>query len=327
MKISEKGCTMSDYFVEMGDKFDKLINKRENCHAVIKRLGAEVISYRVWDETNQIMLPLLWNDNNNSPPPQGGWKNHATVLFPHVGGLKNKESRLGDIKIISPSNHGFVRHSIFEVVDHGNDTCAYIHYCLRANDETRRYYPFNFRLDVIYSLKENELSAEFEVTNMEEKRDIFFSLGWHPGFSTFFPDLGGEKRDWQIIFKRGRYRRYINNENCRLTGEIEDFDIAGPFGWTEEELERTIMLEIENKGFRTCEFFNPKIKKGVKIDFEDFPFLAIWSEVGREFVCLEPCQGLDDREIQESFDQKVGIVRLGASKSRKWRAVVRPMLS
>ena len=89
---------MSDYFVEIGDKLDKLINKRENC-LVVKRLGAEVISYRVWDEDNQRILPLLWNDNNDFPPPQGGWKNHATVIFPHVGGLKNKETRLDDIKI------------------------------------------------------------------------------------------------------------------------------------------------------------------------------------------------------------------------------------
>ena len=161
---------------------------------------------------------------------------------------------------------------------------------------------------------------------MEEERDIFFSLGWHPGFSTSFPCIGGEKRDWQIIFKRGKYRRCLNNENCRLTGETEDFDIAGSFGWTEEERERMVMFEMEKRELRTCEFYNPEIKRGVKIDFEDFPFLAIWSEVGRQFICLEPCQGLDDREIQESFDQKVGIVRLGASECRKWQAVVRPIL-
>jgi len=64
---------MSDYFVEIGDKLDKLINKRENC-LVVKRLGAEVISYRVWDEDNQRILPLLWNDNNDFPSPQGDGK-------------------------------------------------------------------------------------------------------------------------------------------------------------------------------------------------------------------------------------------------------------
>lgn len=317
---------MSNYSVEIGDKFDKLMNKKENSQVVIKRLGAEVISYRVWDKENKRTLPLLWNDNNDFPPPEGGWKNHATILFPHVGGLKNNESWLDDIKITSQGNHGFARHSTFEAVDHGNDNCAYIHYRLKANDETRRYYPFNFRLDIIYSLKGNELSAEFEVTNMEEGRDIFFSLGWHPGFSTAFPDFGGKKEDWQIIFKKGKYRRHLNNENCRLTGETEDLDIDGPFIWTEEELERTIMLEIEKRELRNCEFYNPKIKRGVQINFEDFPFLAIWSEVGRKFICLEPCQGLDDHEMQESFDQKVGIVRLDALTSKKWQAVIKPIL-
>jgi len=316
---------MSDYLVEIGDTLDKLINKRENCRVVIKRLGAEVISYRVRD--GQRTLPLLWNDGNDFPPPRGGWKSHATVIFPHVGGLKNNESWLGDIKITSPGNHGFARHSTFQVVDHGSDNGAYIRYRLEANDKTRRYYPFNFRLDVVYALKGKELSAEFEVTNLEEEKDIFFSLGWHPGFSTSFPDCGGKKEDWRIIFQKGRYRRYFNNEECRLTGETKDLDIDGPLGWTEEELEGTIMLEIEKRELRTCKFYNPKIKRGVEIDFEDFPFLAIWSEVGREFICLEPCQGLDDHEIQESFDQKVGIVNLGASMSKKWQATVRPILS
>jgi galactose mutarotase-like enzyme len=316
---------MSDYFVEIGDKFDRLMNKKGNCQVVIKRLGAEVISYRVWDKNNQRTLPLLWNDNNDSPPPKGGWKNHATVLFPHVGGLKNNESWLGDVKITSPGNHGFARHSTFKVVDSGDNNSAYIRYRLKANEETMRYYPFNFGLDIIYSLRGNELSAEFKVTNME-KKEMFFSIGWHPGFSTAFPDLGGKKEDWQIIFQKGGYRRYFNNAECRLTGETKDLNIAGSFGWTEEELEGTIMLEIEKRELRTCKFYNPKIKRGVKIDFEDFPFLAIWSEVGREFICLEPCQGLDDHEIQESFDRKVGIVRLGALASKKWQAVIRPLM-
>ena len=95
---------MSNYSVGIEDKFDKLMNKKENSQVVIKRLGAEVISYRVWDKENKRTLPLLWNDNNDSPPPEGGWKNHATVLFPHVGGLKNNESWLGDIKITSRGN-------------------------------------------------------------------------------------------------------------------------------------------------------------------------------------------------------------------------------
>jgi galactose mutarotase-like enzyme len=323
--MSEKGCTMSEYSVEIGDKFDRLVNKKENCQVVIKRLGAEVISYQVWDENGGKMLPLLWNDNNDSPPPQGGWKNHATVLFPHVGGLKNRESWLGDVKITSPGNHGFARHSVFDVVGHDDGDHAYIRYRLIANNETRRFYPFDFKFDVVYSLRGNELSAEFEITSMEESEDIFFSLGWHPGFSTSYPDIGGKKSDWQIILKRGRYRHYRNNENCRLTGEIDEFDFEGPLSWTEEELERTVMLEIENRDIRTCEFYNPKIKRGLKIDFRDFPFLVIWSEIGREFICIEPCQGLDDHEMQESFDQKVGIVRLSPLESKKWRAVVKPI--
>ncbi len=316
---------MSNYSIEIGDKFDKLTNKKENSHVIVKRLGAEVISYRVWDKENKRTIPLLWNDNNDSPPPEGGWKNHATVLFPHVGGLKNNESWLDDIKITSRGNHGFARHSTFEVVNYSDENSARIQYRLEANDETRKYYPFNFRLDIIYSLVGNELSAEFDVTNMEETRDIFFSLGWHPGFSTTFPDFESKKEDLQIIFKNGRYRRYFNNENCRLTGETEDFDIDGPFAWTEKELESTIMLEIEKKELRNCEFYNPKIKRGVEINFEDFPFLTIWSEVGRKFICLEPCQGLDDHEMQESFDQKVGIVRIGASANRKWQVVIKPV--
>ena len=80
-----------------------------------------------------------------------------------MGELKNKESRLDDIKITTLGNHGFARHSIFEAVDRGDDNRAYVHYRLRANDETRRYYPFNFKFDVVYSLRRNELSPEFEV--------------------------------------------------------------------------------------------------------------------------------------------------------------------
>ncbi|GAJ15789.1 unnamed protein product, partial [marine sediment metagenome] len=97
-------------------------------------------------------------------------------------------------------------------------------YRLTPNDEIREYYPFDFQLDITYQLTGNELTMTFAITNTEKNRDIYFCFGWHPGFKAPIVDGKGKKTDCQILFKKGTYTKYHNNEACRRSGG--DFDFA-----------------------------------------------------------------------------------------------------
>ena len=317
---------MSGYTIETDDKagIDRIINQQGKSAVMVNRMGGELIGYDVFDPVLNKNLPLLWN-NNNPEAPANGWKNHATILFPIVGGMVNKQSRLGDVLITSKGNHGFARHSLFALVgQEAGDDAAQLQYQLLPNDEIRGYYPFGFKLVLTYVLQGNNLSLAFKIAN-PDPRPIYFCFGWHPGFSGDL-GLGGKKEEWQIIFPDGDYRHYLNNPECQLTGEVLDKRFKGPLEWDEKTLEATIMLEIGNRANRTCTLYNPKLERGVKVDFADFPHFGLWANEGENYFCLEPWQGMDDHEKQEPFDQKVGVVKLEPGESIEKTAGITPIL-
>ena len=86
------------------------------------------------------------------------------------------------------------------------------------------------------------------------------------------------------------------------------------------------MLEIADKANRTCTLYNPKLERGVKVDFTDFPHFGLWANEGENYFCLEPWQGMDDHEEQEPFDQKVGVVKLKPGESIEKTARITPIL-
>jgi galactose mutarotase-like enzyme len=301
---------MGSYLVIIDNerKIDRMINSVDKSEVMINRLGCEVIGYRVSDPVTRKTVPLLYRDSQPEPP-ESGWKNHATILFPIVGGLKNKKSLLGDKVISFRGNHGFARHSEFDLIATGHEGRSILHYRLKPNQEIRGYYPFDFQLDLIYVLQGNVLTVTFDITNPGSEA-IYYQSGWHPGFATPFVKGQGSKADCRLILPAGEITKYHNNEHCRLTGETSKVKTGKPLAWTEQELEATLMFEIDNPAQRSVTLEDPASKISVRVDFPEFPHLGFWSEPGFDFICIEPWQGMDDREEQEPFDKKVGIVRL-----------------
>jgi len=317
---------MSAYSVKLDDQqnIDLLINESDNSRVMINRLGCEVIGYRITHPQDDTEIPLLYRDSQ-AEKPESGWKNHATVLFPIVGGLKNNQSRLGSKIITSPGNHGIARHSLFELVATEEKDRALARYRLRANDYTRQYYPFDFQLDLVHELKGNKLSVTFEISN-PDKEPIYYCFGWHPGFKTPIFHGKGKKSDCRLILPEGKIRKYLNNEHCRLTGETTEIFTGGPLPWTEEELEATLMFEIDDPSMRTVTLEDPASRVSIRVEFPEFPHLGFWSEPGDEFICIEPWQGMDDHEDQEPFDQKVGVVRLAPGERDERTIKVTPTI-
>jgi len=303
---------MSQYEIQLDDesKIDRVLNHRSGARLMLNRLGAELIGYRISDPNSGREIPLMYRDSL-AEKPESGWKNHATVLFPIVGGLKNKVSRLGDTIISTPGNHGIARHSLFSVVGTEDGERGLIQYRLSGNEYTREYYPFDFQLDLVFELQGQDLAVTFEISNPGNGA-IYYCFGWHPGFSTPFLQGQGKKSDCRLIMRQGQIRKYHNNEHCRLTGETSMMTVGGPLDWTEEELELTYMYGIDDPTNRTVRLEDRHSGVSVRIDFPEFPHLGFWSEPGDDFICIEPWQGMDDHEEQEEFDQKVGVVKLEA---------------
>ena len=307
--------------------FDRLVNEDENCAVLIKRLGAEVIGYDVYDEKNDRVLPLMWNNNNPEAPSDGSWGGHATVLFPLVGGIKDNKSQWGEETITTPCGHGFARKTPFFIEKmEGGEESAKIVYRITSNDKTRSYFPFEFTFEITYTLQGKNLTADFRIQN-ESTRAMLFQFGWHPGFSTEL-GVGGKKEDWQILFNKGKYKRFgvmPPGGDSYLNGEVFEEEYDGAFDCNDHLLDGTYMFEIEDEANRTCTMKNDKIGYGVKLDFTDFPQFGLWANENKPFICLEPWQGMDDHVDQEPYEKKVGIYTLPAQKEVVKSATITPL--
>ncbi|MFP4521307.1 MAG: hypothetical protein ACLFQK_04105 [Fibrobacterota bacterium] len=306
---------------------DRLQDTEVGSSVLIKKLGAEVISYKIKSPSGED-IPLMWNDGLTEPPSAEDWKGHATVLFPIVGGLKENKSIYKGKPITMPSNHGFARKTELETESVNEEGEASITYVLRSSSETRKYYPFDFVFLLKYALRGDKLEASFTVRNTGTG-DLPCQFGWHPGFSCSF-GAGGKKEDCQVLFNETSAVHYgvlPPGNDSFLTGEKEEVRLGGAYKWTESGLDATYMFDIPEESARTCTLFNPLVKRGVRVVFHDFPQLGLWANPGQNYICVEPWQGMDDHDRQEAFEDKVGMIFIKAGDEVCKKAEIAPVFS
>src|SRR5262245_31231684 len=134
--------------------------------ATIKRHGAELCSLK-----NEAGSELMWQAG-----PE--WPRHSPLLFPIVGRLKNDELRHRG-RVYPMTQHGVARDHDFEWVARDESSAVLL---LTDNDETRKRYPFAFRLAVTFALNELDLDVTFEITNTGGEM-LPASIGAHPAFN------------------------------------------------------------------------------------------------------------------------------------------------
>jgi galactose mutarotase-like enzyme len=107
------------------------------------------------------------------------WAKHSPVLFPIVGALKNNEYAYQGERY-ELSRHGFARDMEFELESKSANEVVFT---LRSSPQTKKVYPFEFSLSLIYTLKSHGLSCTYKVYNPSQS-DLLFSVGGHPAFAT-----------------------------------------------------------------------------------------------------------------------------------------------
>jgi galactose mutarotase-like enzyme len=214
------------------------------------------------------------------------WPRTAPVLFPIVGRLSNDEY-FSEGHPYPLSQHGFARDRVFEVVDQHADR---IRFHLSSDYESWKFYPFDFDFFISYNLAKNWVWIEYEVVNKGHD-DLFFSVGGHPGFSlpgwpeTKYtlefeePDLLEPRLLEGGLLKSGKAPALQNPEGgLPITNHLFDKDA----------------LVFENLRSTWVEIKEENNRHNLRVHFEGFPQLGIWSKPGAPFVCIEPWYGHAD---------------------------------
>ena len=269
--------------------------KNKFIKAKINSFGAELNSLKRV-ETD---LEYMWQGNPTY------WNRHSPVLFPIVGRLKNDSYTYKNQKY-NMTQHGFARDCEFELVKKEDD---YLKFRLQSNEKSLEKYPFLFELDISYELVENKLVISYEVRN-KTNGEMLFSIGAHPAFN--WPLDNEEKNDAYFEFNNiQNTKRYFLNDKG-LVYDNADLKIIENKIPLSEELFKDDALVFNDLSIKTISFKNMKNTKNIRLEFEKFPYLGLWSKPsGAPFLCIEPWFGVADSfDSSKNLEDKKGIITL-----------------
>jgi galactose mutarotase-like enzyme len=262
--------------------------------ASIKHSGAELFSIK--DNQNN---EYIWEGNPDF------WGKHSPVLFPIVGTLKNNSYKINDKEYHLP-RHGFARDMEFELIDKSENRVVF---SLQSSTATLTKYPFEFELQLIYTLNESSLTLEYKVTNKGDTT-MPFSIGAHPAIA-----LPGNFDDYALEFEKEEALKHYILENDLISSQTKILETKHnivPLNYELFKNDALIFKTLESKSLIILKDSKPY----VKVAYNDFPSLGIWTKENAPFICIEPWLGYSDTD-ENSGDlyEKEGILTLEENKS------------
>ena len=262
--------------------------------ATINPKGAELTSLKSSDGNEYI-----WEGD------PAFWGKHSPVLFPIVGTLKNN-SYLYKGTIYALSRHGFARDAIFTVIEKTESSTVF---SLSSNNDSRTVYPFDFELQLSYTLSNKTLQLQYTVINKGSIK-MPFSIGAHPAFA-----LPGNFESYSLAFEKEEPLVSRQLENDLLSAKTDTLTAPKgllPLSYSLFENDALIFTSLRSREITI-------VKAGrdiLKVSFNDFPHLGIWTKKDAPFICIEPWQGYSDAPgTKGNLIEKEGIVILGGKES------------
>ena len=260
--------------------------------ATINTLGAELISL-VKNNKNYI-----WNIDETY------WNKTSPVLFPIVGRLKN-DSYSFNSKTYQLQRHGFARNMEF-TFDKKSD--SQVIFELNETEETKAIYPFSFKFLMAYTLMENELVIEYFVRNQSDEV-LPFSIGAHPAFA-----ISDKFENYSLEFNAVDTFETHHLENESFIGKTTLVDtknnaIALNYALFEKD---ALVFKQLNSNEVTLKNNDKAI---LKVNYDHFPYLGIWTKQNAPFLCIEPWCGLADTiNHNGKLEEKEGMNHLPAGE-------------
>lgn len=260
----------------------------------VNTLGAEVVSVK------RNGKEYMWQNQT------GEWSGRAPLLFPVCGRLK----LMKDGKIYPIKSHGFARNLEFTMTEQNENS---ISLTLKANEQTREVYPYEFSFTVTYTLQGERLTIAYTVENPVAE-PLHFACGGHDAFA-----LEKELGDYELVFEpKAKLVHYYHAEDGDLTGKTKDFGEVEVLPLPEDILQNSDTAIF--KGV-TSEYVTLREKNGkdiVRVGFAEYEHLLLWRKLSAKYICIEPWTNLPDYvdAPTSEFSQREGVVEV-AGNSKK----------
>lgn len=251
--------------------------RSEGLAAEINVLGAEL-----WRLADAAGRDLLWDGD------AAFWTGRAPILFPVVGGSAGGKVTV-EGRDLAMERHGFARRQPFAVAEH---SASAVRLRLEANAATRAIWPFDFRLDMVFSVAGSRLEMVAEATNLDA-RPMPASFGYHPALR------------WPLPYGEPRAAHRIRFD-APEPGPIHRIDAGGlvkPDGLPSPVDGHTLMLDdalFEDDVLIWYDLTSRGLTYGapgapaLTVTFPGMPMLGVWTKPRAGYVCVEPWQGTAD---------------------------------
>ena len=233
------------------------------------------------------------------------WGASAPMMFPICGGLKNDQYTL-DGKTYTLGKHGYARFKTFSVESASDTSVVLLH---TSDEETRREFPFDYELRVIYTLEARSLHVAYLVRNLGDGT-MYFNIGSHEGYYT--PE-GIE--DYDVIFPEPEtldayvlYGNLVSNQRLPIIKETCTLPLYDKYFTVDA-------LVFKDMKSHSLTLRNRKTGRALAIDFPNAKYFVIWHKPNAPFICLEPWDGVQDTvDADGDLTHKEGITALAAHK-------------
>lgn len=256
-----------------------IILKDSKTTAVIDSIGAQLISLKDSAQTEYI-----WQRDPKF------WSKCSPILFPIVGNCRNNRVCLeGELWEIP--KHGFCREMDFSVTAQTETKASFQ---IRDTEETKKFYPYSFRLSLSYRLYDGVLFMEYQVDNTDY-RTMYYCLGAHPGFNCPLKDHEAFE-DYDLVFEKDETISSMGYDLSRLefnphnrTGRLTGSRIL-PLS---RDLFKDDAIYFDRLESRKVSIVNRNTGQGAEVSFPGFDTVAFWTPYPAEapFVCIEPWNG------------------------------------
>ena len=212
--------------------------------------------------------PLLYMDEATLLDPNRSLRGGSPVLFPSPGPLAGDRFTWGGRSGGMP-NHGLARQRPFTVVE-VDAASAVLE--LRSDASTREGFPWDFALTLRYALEGSTLVTEVHIEN-RDAAPMPYAFGVHP----YFLVPAADKRKVEVPT---RATRAWDNFAGRMV------DVREPIEVDVEEGE--VDLHLVDHGGSEASLVLPDGARIVVRGSEEFGRWVVWTQAGKDFVCLEP---------------------------------------
>lgn len=266
--------------------------ENQNLKIAVDSKGAELKS--VVNKSTQ--KELLWQADPEF------WGKSSPVLFPIVGTLKNGMYIYNQKEYKLP-RHGFARDYHFVAEE---PTDSQLIFTLETTEETLKVYPFLFKLQLIYTLKNHCLEVAYTVENVSSNEPMYFCLGAHPAFKV--GEIAAAFNNYSLHFNKDTELKANNLKDGLLTTTKQNVvlkDQKLPLDYKLFENDALVLLNMKSDKIT---LLNEDDASVLEFSFANFPYFGLWTVKDSGFLCLEPWAGFSDFETHnQQLENKAGI--------------------